>query len=110
MLLSMRIELAAGGVIGRDHVRARKNGQDAVMTISTPDVSVIVVADGCSSCCSSEVGAQLGARFIATSAARGMSPNEIGTALVTKLGELAHSLSLPSHGLPEAEIVADYFL
>ncbi len=46
--------------IGREHLRIGKNNQDGVFTSSR----VGVVTDGCSSQPHSEVGAQLGARFL----------------------------------------------
>ncbi|MDP1822181.1 MAG: protein phosphatase 2C domain-containing protein [Archangium sp.] len=46
--------------IGRDHLRIGRNNQDGVFT--SPRVAV--VTDGCSSQPQSEVGAQLGARFL----------------------------------------------
>jgi hypothetical protein len=46
--------------IGREHVRIGRNNQDGVFT--SPHVAV--VTDGCSSQPQSEVGAQLGARFL----------------------------------------------
>jgi hypothetical protein len=46
--------------IGRDHLRIGRNNQDGVFT----SACVVVVTDGCSSQPQSEVGAQLGARFL----------------------------------------------
>ncbi|MFT3709485.1 MAG: protein phosphatase 2C domain-containing protein [Archangium sp.] len=46
--------------IGREHVRLGRNNQDGHFATS----SVVVVTDGCSSQPNSEVGAQLGARFL----------------------------------------------
>ena len=46
--------------IGRDHLRIGRNNQDGAFTSS----HVAVVTDGCSSQPQSEVGAQLGARFL----------------------------------------------
>ena len=46
--------------IGRDHARIGRNNQDGVFT----SARVAVVTDGCSSQPQSEVGAQLGARFL----------------------------------------------
>ena len=46
--------------IGRDHLRIGRNNQDGVFTAPR----VAVVTDGCSSQPHSEVGAQLGARFL----------------------------------------------
>ncbi len=51
-----------GSVIGREHARVARNNQDGLAVL--PDV--VVVTDGCSSQPQSEVGAQLGARFLAT--------------------------------------------
>lgn len=48
--------------IGREHARVGRNNQDGLAVL--PDV--VVVTDGCSSQPQSEVGAQLGARFLAT--------------------------------------------
>lgn len=50
----------AASHIGREHVRIGRNNQDGVF--SSP--RVVVVTDGCSSQPQSEVGAQLGARFL----------------------------------------------
>lgn len=50
----------AASHIGRDHLRVGRNNQDGVFT--SPRVAV--VTDGCSSQPQSEVGAQLGARFL----------------------------------------------
>ena len=46
--------------IGRNHLRVGRNNQDGHFASS----SVVVVTDGCSSQPNSEVGAQLGARFL----------------------------------------------
>lgn len=51
--------------IGREHVRLGKNNQDGVCTLVRDGTAVAVVADGCSSQPSSEVGARLGARRLA---------------------------------------------
>ena len=59
------IALAAAAVTGARHVRAQRNGQDAVATWRGEHASVVVVCDGCGSSASSEVGAGLGARLFA---------------------------------------------
>jgi len=62
------IRTAAASVIGARHLRAARNGQDAVAVVvpalSVPS-AVVVVCDGCSSGESSEVGARLGANLFA---------------------------------------------
>ena len=62
--MSAAFETAAGSVIGRDHVLARRNNQDAFCTWSGDEGVIAVVADGCGSGRSSEVGARLGARLV----------------------------------------------
>ena len=52
--------MVAATHIGRDHVRIGRNNQDGLFTSR----HVAVVTDGCSSQPQSEVGAQLGARFL----------------------------------------------
>jgi hypothetical protein len=59
------ISMAAGAVTGARHLRASRNGQDAVATYRGVGGAVIVVADGCGSAGSSEVGARLGATLFA---------------------------------------------
>lgn len=68
MTLSEGLVVAAGSVTGRDHLRARRDGQDgfAVLVSAKADVVAAVVTDGCSSGRTSEVGARLGAAWIAT--------------------------------------------
>lgn len=70
------IWMAAAAVTGSRHLRASRNGQDAVATFRGgvradggaargAEIAVVVVADGCGSATSSEVGAGLGARLFA---------------------------------------------
>ena len=66
MTLSEGLVVAAGSVTGRDHRRAERDGQDGFATLARPDVVCAVVTDGCSSGRTSEVGARLGAAWIAT--------------------------------------------
>ncbi len=56
-------EIAAGSVIGREHVLAGRNNQDASALWSGPDLLAAVVCDGCGGEPSSEVGAHLGCRL-----------------------------------------------
>jgi serine/threonine protein phosphatase PrpC len=59
-----KFRVATGSVVGRDHVRVRKNNQDAVAAVSDAFGTVLVVCDGCSSEPHSEVGAKLLTDFI----------------------------------------------
>ncbi|MCY3023249.1 MAG: protein phosphatase 2C domain-containing protein [Planctomycetota bacterium] len=59
-----RFEVAAGSVLGRDHVLAGRNNQDACCCQRDEHGLVAVVCDGCSSGKHSEVGAKLGARLL----------------------------------------------
>lgn len=56
----------AASVAGRAHRRLGKNNQDAAAVSHGDGFTVAVVCDGCSSGAASEVGAKLGARFLAT--------------------------------------------
>jgi hypothetical protein len=55
----------AGSFPGREHLRCARNNQDGWAVVTEDDVVVAVVTDGCGSGAHSEVGAQLGARFLA---------------------------------------------
>lgn len=57
-------EVAAGSIIGRDHVRIGINNQDAYYGDYTDDALIAVVCDGCGSGVHSEVGAKIGARLV----------------------------------------------
>lgn len=65
MTLSESFVVAAGTVTGRDHLRAKRDGQDGCAVLARPDLVAAVVTDGCSSGATSEVGARLGAAWIA---------------------------------------------
>ena len=93
---------AAGGVTGREHRRAHRDGQDGFALVATPRVTAAIVTDGCSSGRTSEVGARLGARWIAElvdarvragDSMRERAAEVVTTALVDQLGETARSLS-----------------
>jgi hypothetical protein len=57
-------EMAAGSVVGKEHLRTGKNNQDAYCYRSLPAGIIAVVCDGCSSGAHSEVGAKLGAQLV----------------------------------------------
>jgi hypothetical protein len=56
---------AAGGVTGRAHRRAERDGQDGHAVVVTERVAAAIVTDGCSSGRASEIGARVGAAWIA---------------------------------------------
>jgi hypothetical protein len=80
---TIAIRAAAAAVTGSRHQRSSRNGQDAAVALTCPaartsddmqlapgpraEAAVVVVADGCSSGASSEVGARLGASLFARS-------------------------------------------
>lgn len=110
MTLSREILVAAGSVTGREHRRAQRDGQDGFATVARADVVAAVVTDGCSSGRTSEVGARLGAAWIATlieerfdrvsvtdeDSARAAAEGVV-VALVDRLRELAATLGASAH-------------
>ena len=109
-------EVAGGSVTGTAHGRAGRNNQDAWAVRSGPEGGVAIVADGCGSGESSEVGARLGAALLAEGLLRrlrGTDPalpfGEPEAAallegarqdLLAHLGRLALDLSRQDHQLP----------
>jgi hypothetical protein len=57
--------VTSGSVIGREHVRVGRNNQDGVAVRADDQRLAAVVTDGCSSSKFAEVGARLGAAFVA---------------------------------------------
>jgi hypothetical protein len=113
-------ETAGGSVLGRDHAHSRKNNQDAHQIITYDWMMVGVICDGCGDPTSphSELGAQLGSRWIATEVASNIGKN-LGFARVTTLDktkELANQMigwNYPGHldDRPKFhQIIRDYFL
>src|SRR3989338_2357237 len=68
-MISDDFEVAAGSVIGRDHLRSLgwKNNQDSFAIRAAENAIVAVVTDGCGSESKSEVGATIGAELVAES-------------------------------------------
>jgi hypothetical protein len=62
--------MTTGTVVGREHRRRGRGGQDAAAVALAHGVACAVVCDGCSSGEASEVGARLSARWIAAHAPR----------------------------------------
>lgn len=96
----MTLSWATGGIGGSAHARRGQDGQDGVAVVAAAERIVVVVTDGCSSGARSELGARLGARWLAVLAARGFDParpaassRSVTEALVRRLAVLARSLS-----------------
>jgi hypothetical protein len=124
------LEIAAGSVIGKDHLRSRRPNQDAHFILRRPDLIVAVVCDGCGSSPYSEVGARLAVRWVANAIAASQDEGRLcletarGRVLET-MARLAETLAgrpparasdearTPSFGVatPDiVEIVRDYLL
>lgn len=63
-------EVAAGTIVGHDHVRVGRNNQDAHAIIQTDTATIAVVCDGCGSGRYSEVGSLLGAQIVCSEMVR----------------------------------------
>lgn len=63
--LSTAFVALGGGVAGREHRRALRDGQDGVAVVGAEHVVAGIVTDGCSSGRTSEIGARLGAAWLA---------------------------------------------
>lgn len=59
------IQVAAGSVVGKDHIVMNLGNQDAFSVVEGEDCVIAVVCDGCGSYQFSGFGARLGANFIA---------------------------------------------
>jgi len=102
MTLSESFVVAAGTVTGRDHLRAKRDGQDGCAVVARPDLVAAIVTDGCSSGTKSEVGARLGAAWIAalvedafagaTEESVPLAAQAVVNGLVGRLGELQTTL------------------
>jgi hypothetical protein len=109
-------EIAGGSVIGRAHVAAGRNNQDAFCWAFNGDGLVAVVCDGCSSGPHSEVGAQLGSRLLVRAATRLLGSNlgaadlleQAGQDVLASLRVLARQMS--SDAASFSRTVADHFL
>jgi len=111
----MTLSCVAGGLTGRDHLRAGRDGQDGFALVETDRLAAAIVTDGCSSGAQSELGARLGARWLAALVVRRFDPtapiasaNAITQSLVAHLRVTARSLS-PARTV-DAAIVGDALL
>lgn len=81
------IGIGTAVVTGAQHQRAGRNGQDAVATWRGDAGVVLVVADGCGSAASSEVGARLGAALFARAAGGRLGERGVWEAARAEVGE-----------------------
>lgn len=111
-------ELLSATIPGSEHLRLNRNNQDGLAAWRGRHGVVAVVTDGCSQGRHSEVGAQLGARFLAAAIGRRLSPGQDPTdarwiaswsnALLRWLGSMSQVLAIDAQ---EREgVVADYLL
>lgn len=108
--------LVGGCLTGPDHRRALRDGQDGLALASRGEIHVGIVTDGCGSGAHSEVGARLGARWLAglcLSAFERSDPparaaERVTRALARRLSVLARTLG--DSGRVEPGIVNDYLL
>jgi len=105
MILNTDILVAVGTVPGREHARLSRNNQDGLAVRVRGDRLVAVVTDGCSSGAFSEVGARLGAAWLADAALTEDSPVAVFDAALSRLDALA-----PAASSARAAFVADYLL
>ncbi|MCA9591100.1 MAG: protein phosphatase 2C domain-containing protein [Myxococcales bacterium] len=110
---------AVGSVTGADHRRALRDGQDGAALLSADGIAVAVVTDGCGSGAHSEVGARLGARWVAQLALDAFAASDgparvhaiatdVDDRLARRLGFVARSLS--PRGAIDPRVVHDHLL
>jgi len=109
-----RFECASGSMIGRHHVLAGKNNQDAFRVVRQERYIIAVVCDGCGSGKHSEVGAKLGTRMVIDAIADllnhdlAISDREFWKAVQTNLLQKLKDFVAISNG--DMEFVNDYLL
>lgn len=112
-------EIAAGSIIGKDHLRLNKNNQDAYNIIRRGGNIIAVVCDGCGSGAHSEVGAKIAAfslpQKLSVNAHIGdLAPAEVyGVySLNAQITDMAVKMIWGSGKAEEriVEVVRDYFL
>jgi hypothetical protein len=107
--------LASGSVIGREHrnINVPKNNQDGLTIVRKKKRTVAVVTDGCGSSPHSEVGAQLGAHFVAEAVAdrarRGISSEHEWDYTLHSILNCIRDTTRMMYGNPAIHVV-NYFL
>jgi hypothetical protein len=109
-------EIASGSVIGRSHLLAEKNNQDAFTSWQDPNATIALVCDGCSSGKHSEVGAKLASQLLITALIQRTSkltdPKQADKILEMARQDVLAQLRLLALALGQdfKQIVNDYFL
>ncbi|MBS2019087.1 MAG: protein phosphatase 2C domain-containing protein [Deltaproteobacteria bacterium] len=109
--------VAAGSVTGQAHRLVDRDGQDGHATVATGAVQAAIVTDGCSSGRTSEVGARIGAAWLAAIIARRFAPRmddprEAADATCAELAERLELLarSMSAEGDLEATTIGEALL
>lgn len=109
MNLRKNFEIAAGTIMGRDHVIAGRNNQDAYYIYESDRCIIALVADGCSEGKHSEVGAQLGVRLFAQAILRNYQEKnfweKVQQDVLTNIRQSAQAM-----GRNLVKVINDYFL
>lgn len=110
-----RFFATTGTVTGAEHERLGKNNQDGLGIGATPEAIAVVVTDGCSGGRYSEVGARLGAEWLAAWAPLEWTlaredPRVFADALTEGLEGLVRRTAARFGFRAYESIVADYFL
>ena len=109
-------ELATGSVLGRNHILAEKNNQDALHYFSLPALTIAIVCDGCGSSKHSEIGAKIGSRLITESISRHANDfnqsNKIALALESVRQDVLSQIRTLSIAMGDNfnQTIIDYFL
>lgn len=106
---------AVGSVVGSDHVAAFRDNQDGCAARRGYGWSVVVVTDGCGSAPRSEIGAKLGAVFLARAAVARLARLTPRAACDAIHGDLVSSLAATARALGGGaararDVLADAFL
>ncbi len=96
--------------VGREHLRVGKNNQDGFSLRAEGRRAVAVVTDGCGSQAHSEVGALLGAQFLAGHLWRAPLTSELAEGATLALGDFLSRLVSEVGGASTAEVLERHFL
>ncbi len=105
--------VAAGSITGADHLRLGRDGQDGLAVLAGTASTIAVVTDGCSSPPVSEVGARLGAVWLAHATEDHVVRHGVSDATAgTVHGRLLRALRALVRGAARdrAAFIADYLL
>uniref|UniRef100_B8HVC2 PPM-type phosphatase domain-containing protein n=1 Tax=Cyanothece sp. (strain PCC 7425 / ATCC 29141) TaxID=395961 RepID=B8HVC2_CYAP4 len=109
--MQLRFEIAAGSIVGQEHVRLGRNNQDAFCIFLSEQMAIAVVCDGCGSAGQSEMGAQWGARSTVAAIGRQLRVQDQLDWEVLRQ-DLLHQLLSMAKGMGDnlSQILSQYFL